>query len=41
MVKIAFCDDELSVLDELKVLTDKYCIERSKKIEYDSFSNPF
>ena len=41
MIKIAFCDDELSVLSELNALTDKYRIERSKKIEYDSFNNPF
>lgn len=40
MIKIAFCDDDLSILNELQVLTDRYCTERSQKIEHTAFSSP-
>ena len=40
MIKIAFCDDDLSILNELQVLTDRYCTERSREIEHTAFSSP-
>ena len=41
MIKIAFCDDERSVIDKLSTLMDKYSAERNIKIEYAAFCNPF
>ena len=40
MFKIAFCDDDLSVLKELSVLTDKYRVERNQDITYAAFHSP-
>jgi len=40
MIKIAFCDDELSILDELRILLDRYRVERNQDIEYTSFQSP-
>ena len=40
MVKIAFCDDDLSVLNELRVLLDQYRVERNQEIEYAAFQSP-
>ena len=40
MIKIAFCDDDLSVLKELSVLMDKYRTEKNQDIVYTSFNNP-
>ena len=40
MLKIAFCDDELSVLDELRILLDRYRVERNQGIEYTAFQSP-
>jgi len=40
MIKIAFCDDELSVLDELRVLLDQYRVERNLEVEYTAFQSP-
>lgn len=40
MIKIAFCDDDLSVLKELSVLIDKYRVERNQEIEYAAFNSP-
>lgn len=37
MVNIAFCDDELSVLNELRILLDQYRVERNQEIEYTAF----
>lgn len=37
MIKIAFCDDDMSVLDELKDLLDQYGAKRSREITYDTF----
>lgn len=39
MIKIAFCDDELSVLSEIRELLDQYCLECNQKIEYMSFQS--
>ena len=40
MIKIAFCDDDLSVLRELGTLMDKYRVERNQDIIYASFNSP-
>ena len=40
MIKIAFCDDDLSVLRELGALMDKYRVERNQDIMYASFNSP-
>lgn len=40
MIKVAFCDDDRSVLKELGVLMDQYRIERNREIAYTSFNNP-
>lgn len=37
MIKVAFCDDDMSVLDDLKSLLDQYCIKRSCEITYTAF----
>lgn len=41
MIKIGFCDDELSVLNELRVLVDRYRVERNRAIEYTAFQSPW
>lgn len=40
-MRIAFCDDDLSVLNELSVLIDKYRVKRNTDISYFAFHNPF
>ena len=40
MIKVAFCDDDLSVLKELSVLIDKYRVERNQDITYAAFQSP-
>jgi len=40
MIKIAFCDDELSVLNELRVLLDQYRVEHNQEIDYSAFQSP-
>ena len=40
MIKIAFCDDDVSVLNEINVLLDKYRVERNQDIEYAAFNSP-
>lgn len=40
MLKTAFCDDDLSVLNEISVLLDKYRVERNREIEYTAFHSP-
>ena len=40
MVKVAFCDDDLSVLKELSVLMDRYRVERNQDITYAAFHSP-
>lgn len=37
MIKVAFCDDDMSVLGELKGLLDRYCVKRNQEITYDAF----
>ncbi len=41
MIKIAFCDDDLSVLNDLSVLLDRYRVERNCEIEYTAYQSPF
>ena len=40
MIKIAFCDDDLSTLNELNLLFDQYGMERDRKITYTAFQSP-
>ena len=40
MIKIAFCDDDLSVLNELRTLLDEYRVERNLEIAYTAFNSP-
>lgn len=40
MIKIAFCDDDISVLNELRVLLDRYRVDRNQEIEYTAFQSP-
>lgn len=40
MIKIAFCDDDLSTLNELNLLLDQYRIKRSRDITYTAFQSP-
>lgn len=37
MIKIAYCDDDLSVLDEMKILIEQYRIKRSQGVTYAAF----
>lgn len=39
MIKVAFCDDDMSVLGELKGLLGKYCEKNGQEIEYAAFHN--
>ncbi len=41
MIKIAFCDDELSVLHDLTVLLDRYRVDRNQEMEYFAYQSPF
>lgn len=41
MLKLGFCDDEISVLDEIRVLLDQYCVERNQEMEYMAFQSSF
>lgn len=40
MMKIGFCDDNLSVLNELEALLDRYRMERNLEIDYMMFRSP-
>lgn len=40
MIKIAFCDDDLSVLNDIKVLLELYRIEHNQNIVYTIFQSP-
>lgn len=40
MIKIAFCDDEVSALNKIRVFLDRYREERNQDIEYVAFDNP-
>lgn len=40
MIKVAFCDDDLSVLSEISVLMDEYRVEHNQEILYAAFHSP-
>lgn len=40
MIRVAFCDDDISVLNELNILIDKYRVERNTDMEYVAFHSP-
>ena len=40
MIKLAFCDDEISALNELRILFDQYRVDRNEDIEYTAFHSP-
>lgn len=40
MLKVAFCDDDLSILNEITVLLDRYRVERNQEIVYAAFHSP-
>lgn len=40
MIRAAFCDDDINALNELGVLLDQYCRERSREIARTAFSSP-
>lgn len=40
MLKIAYCDDDLSVLRELQTLLDQYCVERNQELSCAAFHSP-
>ena len=40
MTKVAFCDDELSMLNKLQAFLDEYRVKRNREIEYTAFCNP-
>lgn len=40
MIKVAFCDDDLSVLNEISVLLDQYRVERNLDMVYAAFNSP-
>lgn len=39
-MQIAFCDDDLSILNEVHVLIDQYRVERNLDIRYVAFQSP-
>lgn len=40
MTKVAFCDDEISMLNELQVLFDGYRVKQNREIDYTAFHSP-
>ncbi len=40
MIKIAICDDDVSALNDLRVLLDEYRVERNCEIAYTTFISP-
>lgn len=40
MIKVAFCDDDTNMLDELSMLLERYCADRSEEIEHTTFHSP-
>lgn len=39
MIRVAFCDDDMSVLSGLKGLIDQYCTKQAREIEYTAFNS--
>lgn len=40
MIRTAFCDDDLSMLNELQTLLDRYRVEHNREIDYTAFNSP-
>lgn len=40
MIKLAFCDDEISILNKIQTFLDQYCVERNREIDYTAFQSP-
>ena len=40
MLRIGFCDDDLSVLNTLQVLLDRYRVERNADLSSAAFQSP-
>ena len=40
MIKMAFCDDDLSILNQLSVLVNRYRVDRNQEIDYTAFQSP-
>ncbi|MEE1257833.1 MAG: LytTR family DNA-binding domain-containing protein [Lachnospiraceae bacterium] len=40
MTKVAFCDDDLSVIETISVLINQYRVKRNLEIEYAAFQSP-
>lgn len=40
MIKVAFCDDDLSILNQISVMLDKYRVKQNQEIVYTAFCNP-
>ena len=40
MIKVAFCDDEISMLNELQGLFDGYRVKQNREIDYTAFCSP-
>ena len=40
MIQIGFCDDDLSILSELRMLLDRYRVERNVEIASAAFQSP-
>ena len=40
MTKVAFCDDELSMLNKLQILLDEYRVKQNREIDYAAFRSP-
>ena len=41
MVEIAFCDDDLSELNEIRMLLEQYRVERGQQMNCKAFQSPF
>ena len=40
MIQVGLCDDELSVLNQLQILLDRYRVERNQDMVYGAFQSP-
>ena len=40
-MKIAFCDDDLSELNEIRMLLEQYRVERGQQMNCKAFQSPF
>ena len=40
MTKVAFCDDDLSVIETISMLINQYRVKRNLEIEYAAFQSP-